>query len=173
MKHMSKILATLGFAATAALGVQAAPAAAQSAPSVRVGTLQCDVSGGVGMIIGSTRSLDCIFDPVGGPNERYVGVVRHSGLDVGITGGAVMVWTVLSSSSQARFPLSGVYVGAQASGSVGVGLGANALLGGSNRNFALQPISAQAQTGLNIAVGVAELTLEPVSADRRGAAPRK
>jgi hypothetical protein len=158
-------------AATCLAAISATPLLAQS--RVGVGTLQCDVSAGVGMIIGSTRQLDCVLDPLRGPDQRYIGTVRHAGLDLGVTGGGVMVWSVLSSNAQPRFPMTGRYVGAQASGSLGVGLGANALVGGNESSFALQPISVQAQTGVNIAVGVAELTLEPVVAERRRIAPVK
>ena len=146
--------------------VVALPAIGQQAPGIRAGTLQCDVSGGIGLIIGSTRDLDCVFDPVEGANERYVGTVRHAGLDVGVSGAGVMVWSVLSSTSRPRDALAGTYLGAQASGAIGVGLGANALLGGNNRSVALQPLSVQGQTGLNIAVGVAELTLRPAARAR-------
>lgn len=149
--------------AAALLLFAASPASAQQAPSIRAGTLQCDVSGGIGLIVGSTRDLECVFDPADGPNERYVGTVRHVGLDVGVTGPGVMVWTVLSSTSRPRNALAGAYVGAQAAGSIGLGLGANALVGGNDRSIALQPLSVQAQTGLNVAVGVAELTLRPVA----------
>ncbi len=160
------------FSAAACLAaLSAAPAMAQS--RFGIGTLQCDVSAGVGMIVGSTRQLQCVLDPLKGPNQRYVGTVRHTGLDLGVTGGGVMVWSVLASNAEPRFPLTGRYVGAQASGSLGVGLGANALVGGNDNSFALQPISVQAQTGVNIAVGVAELTLEPVVVERRRIAPVK
>ena len=42
------------------------------------------------------------------------------------------------------------------------GLGANALVGGSNNSFALQPLSFEGQTGLNVAVGVVGLELRPI-----------
>jgi hypothetical protein len=35
------------------------------------------------------------------------------------------------------------------------------LVGGSNRTVTLQPLSVQAQAGVNLAVGVAGLTLNP------------
>ena len=44
---------------------------------------------------------------------------------------------------------------------VGVGVGANALVGGSNNTIALQPVSVQGQTGLSVAAGVAGLDLRP------------
>ena len=57
--------------------------------------------------------------------------------------------------------LAGVYSGATAEATIAVGLGANALVGGSNRTVALQPLSVTGQTGLNLAVGVASLELRP------------
>ena len=41
-------------------------------------------------------------------------------------------------------------------------LGGNALVGGSNRTVALQPLSVTGQTGLNLAAGVASLELHAV-----------
>jgi hypothetical protein len=40
-----------------------------------------------------------------------------------------------------------------------VGASANVLVGGFNRAFSLQPLSVGAQTGLNLAIGVANMTL--------------
>ena len=57
--------------------------------------------------------------------------------------------------------LSGNYAGAQGSASVGVGLGANVLVGGSANSIALQPLSLQGSTGLNVAVGLEGLELRP------------
>jgi hypothetical protein len=42
---------------------------------------------------------------------------------------------------------------------VGAGVGANILIGGSNRTVELQPLSVQEQTGVNVAAGVAEIEL--------------
>jgi hypothetical protein len=39
-------------------------------------------------------------------------------------------------------------------------LGANALIGGNAKNFALQPLSAEVGTGVNIAAGVSRLQLK-------------
>ncbi|MGB9657775.1 MAG: DUF992 domain-containing protein, partial [Pseudolabrys sp.] len=57
--------------------------------------------------------------------------------------------------------LAGKYVGATAEASIAAGLGANVLVGGSDRTIALQPLSVQGQAGLNVAAGVAELILRP------------
>src|SRR6266404_674178 len=66
--------------------------------------------------------------------------------------------------------LSGNYGGVQGNASVGLGVGANALVGGSNNTFALQPVSAEAQTGLNVSTGLADLELRPAVVP--GPAPR-
>jgi hypothetical protein len=52
-------------------------------------------------------------------------------------------------------------VGGTASATVGVGVGANALVGGSSNSIALQPLSIEANRGLNVAAGVAAMTLTP------------
>jgi Protein of unknown function (DUF992) len=58
-----------------------------------------------------------------------------------------------------RGQLAGRYVGASGDVSLGVGAGANALIGGSRRSVMLQPVSLVSQVGVNLAVGVAGLTL--------------
>jgi hypothetical protein len=136
------------------------PAAAQR---IKAGVLNCDVPGGLGLIIGSQRSVQCLFTPDRpGPQEVYVGTITRFGLDIGATARGHMVWAV-----HAEFwggspgALAGDYVGASGEATVAAGLGANVLIGGSNRTVALQPVSLQGQVGLNVAVGVAELRLLP------------
>jgi hypothetical protein len=41
-----------------------------------------------------------------------------------------------------------------------VGAGANVLVGGFHNSIALQPVSIEGQNGLNVAAGVAELSLK-------------
>jgi hypothetical protein len=142
------------------------PAAMAQERYIRAGVLRCDVSAGIGLIVGSTRTLSCVFEPTRGRAERYQGRVQHAGLDIGATTRGVMVWGVLASARLSPGALAGTYAGAAAEATLGLGLGANALFGGSERGVALQPVSVQAQAGLNIALGVASLTLEPVRATR-------
>ena len=153
----------------AALAVAGALTAAPSqAQNVQAGTLVCDVSGGVGMIIASQRDMACTFNNSRGEPEVYVGRIRRFGLDVGATTGGQMVWTVLAPSGRySRGALAGTYSGASAEATVVAGLGANVLLGGSNRSIALQPVSLQGQTGLNVAAGVADLQLQAAQPVRR------
>lgn len=125
------------------------------------GTLTCRGSGTVGLILGSTQSLSCVFERVkNGPRSNYDGRITKVGLSLGITGRNVLIWTVLASTDNLPgSALAGRYGGIGANASLGVGVGANALVGGSSNSVVLQPLSVQAQTGINIAAGVAGLTL--------------
>jgi len=97
---------------------------------------------------------------VGGPPQNYVGSIDKFGVDIGYTKGGVLVWTVLApTTSPAPGSLAGAYGGATASATVGAGGGANVLVGGSGKTITLQPLSIEGNTGLNVAAGVAALTL--------------
>jgi hypothetical protein len=143
--------------ATAAVSFNADVAQAQR---VKAGILSCDVSGGIGLIIGSQKSVNCLFTPdQPGPPEQYVGSFTTFGLDIGVTAGGQMVWAVFVDTSAGRGALAGDYAGATGEVTVAAGLGANVLVGGSNRTVALQPLSVSGQVGLNLAVGVGDLHL--------------
>ena len=134
-------------------------AVAQPVPQIRVGVLNCSVAGGAGFVFGSSKQLECRFES-GSRRETYYGVINKFGLDLGATTNSVIAWAVLASSDRVGpGALAGTYGGVSGEASVGVGLGANALLGGSNRSVALQPLSVGAQQGLNVAVGIASLEL--------------
>ena len=148
-----------------ALGVVAIVLATSSADraaaqQIRAGVLTCDVSAGIGLIIGSQKDVSCTFAPNRpGRREDYDGSITKFGLDLGITGGGVMVWAVFTDTLAGPGFLAGDYVGASGEASIGAGLGANVLIGGSNRTVALQPVSVSGQIGLNLAFGVAALQL--------------
>ena len=130
-------------------------------PKERLGTLSCEVAGGIGMLIGSSRAVDCEFKQRSGKIERYTGTIGKLGIDVGITGKSYLSWIVVNTTptTVGEGSLSGTYVGASARASLGVGLGANALVGGNSKNIGLQPLSAEAGTGLNVAAGISRLQL--------------
>jgi len=158
--HLSTLKTAL-LAAVLALGATVAGnAPAQAQTYVKVGVLTCSVSGGVGLIITSSKALSCTFVPDNRGPEHYTGTIRKFGLDLGVTKGAVIVWAVLA-PTQGLAPggLAGTYGGVSAEASVVVGGGANVLLGGSNRSVALQPLSVQGQVGLNIAAGITSMVL--------------
>jgi Protein of unknown function (DUF992) len=144
----------------AALALAAIAATPARAANVEVGVLTCKVAGGVGFVFGSTKDLDCVLEGISGGKDRYVGSIDKYGLDLGFTGSSYIVWTVLAPSTDIPSgALTGNYGGVSAETTVGLGVGANALLGGSENSIALQPVSVQAQQGLNVAVGVSALSL--------------
>jgi hypothetical protein len=144
----------------AALGAASAVSSSASAAGVAVGTLTCNVSSGWGFIIGSSRSLNCTLTGTNGVVEKYTGNVTKFGADIGYTQAGVIVWTVFAPQANLQpGALTGGYAGGTASATVGVGIGANALIGGSGNTIALQPLSLSGQTGLNVAAGIAAITL--------------
>lgn len=134
-------------------------AQAQAQARVEVGVLTCTVRGGTGFIIGSTKELRCRFNKPG-RDEFYYGSISKFGLDIGTTQQSAIAWAVFAPT--ANLPpasLNGNYGGVSAEATVGLGVGANALIGGSSKSIILQPLSVQAQQGLNIAAGIAALQL--------------
>jgi Protein of unknown function (DUF992) len=135
----------------------AAPANAQA--RVEVGVLRCTVAGGVGLIVGSSKSMRCVFRHRGS-DEFYKGRISKIGLDIGITKRTEIAWAVFATTANVPpASLAGRYGGVSAEATLGLGVGANALVGGSRRSVILQPLSVQGQSGLNIAAGIAGLSL--------------
>ena len=154
LRAVAAIAGAIGLAA-----VLAAPASAQG--GVKVGTLTCNVSSGWGFVFGSSRALSCTF---AGPGryEYYSGNISKFGVDIGYTQGGVLIWTVFAPTAVlAPGSLAGSYAGGTASATVGVGVGANALIGGSGNTISLQPLSLEGNTGLNVAAGIGAITLTP------------
>ena len=159
MQKRLSALAALGVVAAVALP---APSMAQGPERTKAGTLTCDISAGIGLIITSKKEVTCMFTPSQpGPREVYTGSITKFGLDLGATAGGEMVWAVYAPTNRRFGALAGHYGGASAEATVGAGVGANVLVGGSNRTVTLQPVSVQGQTGLNVAAGVAGLDLRP------------
>lgn len=150
-----------GVVVAAALLASALPAAAQSPSRAKAGMLTCRTAASVGLIVGSRQNMQCRFTPDnGGPPEFYSGTIGRIGLDVGITAGGIMSWAVLAGTTAVPHgALRGRYVGASGDIALGVGAGANVLIGGSHNTISLQPLSIEGQVGVNLALGVARLTL--------------
>lgn len=154
-------LSTLTLATLAAV---APIASANALPPVRAGILQCQGGQNVGFVVGSVTSLECVFQSDGRRPEPYVATVRRIGVDLGFTEQTKFSWAVNAPTSRlGRGELAGNYGGVGANASVGIGGGGNFLVGGPQNAYALQPVSVQGQTGLNVAAGVAGLELQPVS----------
>jgi hypothetical protein len=153
-KHLSSVC----LAAVAALAFTGA-AQAQNGPNVKVGTLSCHEASGWGFVFGSSRHVRCTFSGSSGV-QRYAGDIAKFGVDVGYQQSGVLIWSVVAPSANASPGfLAGHYGGITGGASVGVGLGANALIGGSGRSIALQPLSIEGTTGLNVAAGIGDLNL--------------
>lgn len=133
--------------------------AARRANGVNVGQLDCHVAGGVGFIFGSTKDLECLLVRTDGYAEPYHGTVKRFGVDIGFTKSAHIIWEVLAPGAINKGALAGDYGGVTATAAVGVGVGANVLIGGSSKQITLQPISVEGSVGLNIAAGIGEIQL--------------
>ncbi len=160
--RMSALRSRVGFGALV-LGALVMGGAAAEAGNARMvaGTLTCRGNGTIGLILGSSQRMECTFQRSnGGARVNYTARITRIGLDLGVTGRNTMVWTVLSSTTDpdAR-ALVGRYGGVTANAALGVGVGANALIGGSSQSIVLQPLSVQVQTGVNVAAGIKGLTL--------------
>jgi Protein of unknown function (DUF992) len=153
-------LSTISIAITA---LMASIASANALPPVRAGILQCQGGQNVGFVVGSVTSLECVFQSEGRRPEPYLATVRRVGVDLGFTEQTQLAWAVNAPTrAVGRGELAGNYGGVGANASVGVGFGGNFLVGGQQNAYALQPVSVQGQTGLNVAAGVAQIELQPV-----------
>lgn len=153
---MSLRIAAIAVAA-AGFVFSAMPASAD----VEVGVLRCHVAPSVGYIVASQRELDCLYSSnVTGRDHHYVGSAGRVGLDFGVTQEGYLVWGVYAPTTRvSRKDLVGTYAGVSAGAAIGVGIGGNALLGGSHKTVTLQPLSGEGSAGLSIALGVTALTL--------------
>ena len=149
-------------AAAALLASVISATAQQPMQRVQVGVLECRSGSSVGFIVGSVTNLGCVLRVNGAPDDSYVATIRKVGLDIGITQESALAWAVYAPVAQlAPGDLTGTYAGAQGSASLGVGVGGNVLVGGSNNTIALQPLSVQGQVGLSVAAGLESLELRP------------
>ena len=147
-------------AAAALIGSAGQAAAAQ----VNVGVLVCNAGSSVGMIVESKQELSCTFTPSdNSPVQHYAGTITTVGVDLGVTGGGVMTWGVAAVGPGAVAPgaLAGPYGGITGNVAVGVGVGANVLVG-NDKTYSLNPVSVEGNVGASLALGVAGLTLRYV-----------
>ena len=155
---MRKAMFAMAVAATGLFALAPQTQAAQS--GVRVGTLTCHVQGAWGHLVASNREMNCMYEPYHRTAERYVGSIQRYGVDVGHVNNATLVWAVVAPTSNVgRTALEGNYGGLSANATVGIGLGANVLVGGLDRSIALQPLSVEGNSGLALAAGVGVMRL--------------
>ncbi|HTX51035.1 MAG TPA: DUF992 domain-containing protein [Caulobacteraceae bacterium] len=163
---MRKLLVGVSLIGALSLG---APALAQPPGGVKVGTLSCHEHSGWGLVLWSSRRVRCVYSGANG-SARYTGRFTDAGVDVGYHGPSDIVWAVFAPTTRlGPRALNGHYVGGTAAAAVGVGLGANALVGGSDRTVSLQPLSVSGGTGLAADAGIGSLTLANVPGTYRPA----
>ena len=125
------------------------------------GMLRCKLNPSIGFVIFGHQSMECRFVPsIPGPPQFYEGALNTVGIDIGIVGTGGLAWGVLAPT--AGIPagvLAGTYVGASGDIVLGAGVGANVLVGGSNRSFALQPLSVEGSVALDVTLGLSALQL--------------
>src|ERR1700732_2254157 len=96
-------------------------ATAPSATQLQSGVLECNVVPGIGFIIGSSKSLSCVFHPARGWPEYYAGTIGRIGLDMGGAGPGHFAWSVFPAGPPGRrYALAGDYGGP----GIGIALGA-------------------------------------------------
>jgi hypothetical protein len=140
--------------------LSAIPARAADNMTVKTGYLTCHEAAGWGFIIGSSHKLRCTYTSNKHRTEYYTGSISKFGADIGYLQSAVILWAVAAPTTDLKAgALAGHYAGAQASVALGVGAGANVLVGGFDKSIALQPVSVEGQNGLNVAAGIGEMTL--------------
>ncbi len=137
-------------------------------PSTKAGLLTCNTGPSVGFVVGGRQNLACQFMPLGPyPPENYTGEITTIGLDIGKNSGGALIWAVFMPTRGAQYgSLAGKYGGVTGDISLGIGAGANLLVGGSDRSITLQPFSVEGNTGINLAVGVSGLDLRLVEPAR-------
>lgn len=148
-----------------ALTLVTGSALADDTERTTLGVLECTIEGGLGLLIGSSKGAKCSFTHQDDTVEYYEGKLSKLGVDIGISGESFLKWVVFTpvGNQIGSYALAGKYIGASAGASLGIGLGANALIGGTDKKFGLQPLSIEGKTGLNVAVGLSSLTLNPVN----------
>jgi hypothetical protein len=151
--------------AALALAALASPTWTKAQPAwTQVGVLTCRLNPSIGFIIAGHQSMECNYQPAGPfPPQPYQGALNMIGLNIGVTAGGILSWTVFApTTGMPAGALAGEYVGASADVGLGVGAGANVLIGGSGRSVALQPLSLEGSVAINVAAGVSMLKLRPV-----------
>ncbi len=161
---MRALTMALALAAWTLAGMgMSAQANAQEA-GIKIGILTCKAIPGTQrtLIIHSSVGLDCTFETPDG-SEKYQGESGIAlGLDLSWNRKETIHYAVLSGTTAYEIGshgLAGKFVGGKASATIGVGLGAAALIGGGENNITLQPLAIETSTGLGVSGGIGYLFL--------------
>ena len=147
--------------ALSALLIAAGHTASEAQTWTQAGMLRCKLNPSIGFVIFGHQSMECRYIPSGPlPPQIYEGALNTVGIDIGIVGTGGLAWAVLAPTKGVPAgALAGTYVGASGDIALGAGVGANVLVGGSNRSFALQPLSVEGSVAMDITLGLSALQL--------------
>jgi len=159
LRSLKSFIVIAGVSLAGAIPLASGAGAAES--GVKAGYLKCDVAGNMSFIFGSSRDITCLYQPNGSTRvDSYKGTIKKFGVDIGYEAAGVMIWAVIAPTSDVGAgALAGDYAGVTADVAVGLGLGANVLVGGFQKSIALQPLSVEGMQGLNVAGGIGVLNL--------------
>jgi len=138
--------------------------AGESTAGTKIGVLTCkSIPGsGLNLLIHSTVDVKCTFDATdGSTTEHYVGETGIGlGLDISHKTKQTMVFTVFAADfKKGNHKLAGKYIGASAAATVGVGVGAHALVGAGKNSVSLEP-AIEGNQGIGASAGISYLYLQ-------------
>jgi hypothetical protein len=133
--------------------------------AVEVGLLTCESVPGtrLNLLIRSTVDVRCVFERADGTKEHYKGETGIAlGLDLSFKEEETIAFSVIAASNlpDRSHPLAGRYVGGRASVALGQGIGAAALIGGSEDHIGLNPLALEGSRGIGVAGGLGFLYIE-------------
>lgn len=167
-KRMSPTIITLialaGPGLFSSAGAQMEPQL-QDSGRVAVGTLVCTSPDAEAQAFDPGTPLMCNYTPAGSNDRQtYTGTIRQTSSDAAPQGRGVMSWSVLARSEAgvAGLALAGTYTRANdAEQGNGPASGRQALVGGTQGAFELQPLNAQGTEGTDLDPAIERLILEP------------
>lgn len=128
---------------------------------IYIGALSCNVAGGTGYVLASSKTMECVFLDRNGQSAEYSGTINKVGIDIGYTKAVHTVWRVYSLGSDRKASqLSGTYVGEQGTVAAGGQAGGNWIYGGPNAEIGMVASGIVKDAGYNLATGIAEMSLK-------------
>jgi len=141
-----------------------AATAGESTAGTEIGILTCKTvpDSTVNLVIHSTASVRCNYVSTDGSGvEHYVGETGVGfGIDLSYKRESTIAYSVFAlDTKQGSHKMAGKYVGVGATATLGAGLGAHALIGGSDNSISLRP-ALEGSTGIGVSGGFTYLYLQ-------------
>ncbi|MCA8867578.1 MAG: DUF992 domain-containing protein [Rhodobacteraceae bacterium] len=138
------------------------PVFAAEHKGIELGVLSCNLTEDSNAIVYSEADYECTLQSSNNAisDGLYHGQIKRLGVDLEWKADETLVWAVIALTENTKYgPIEGDYIGAGADLAAGFGLGANVLVGGLGKSFALQPVSVSAESGIGLTAGIEELKL--------------